>query len=119
MRPTVCICCRLQATDFPENKRGFQPTEAALFVQRPCLEREQMKRMLTARRMRNAPLGAGIRAKRMLTARRMRNAPAWSGGSGEENADSMQDAEHPAWSGGFSIFLFPTHRTEWLPPCLE
>ncbi len=75
MRPTVCICCLLQATDFPENKRGFQPTEAALFVQRPCLEREQMKRMLTARRMRNAPLGAGIRAKRMLTARRMRNAP--------------------------------------------
>lgn len=35
MRPAVCICCLLQATDFPENKRGFQPTEAALFVQRP------------------------------------------------------------------------------------
>ena len=75
MRPAVCICCLLQATDFPENKRGFQPTEAALFVQRPCLEREQMKRMLTARRMRNAPLGAGIQVKRILTACRMRNAP--------------------------------------------
>ena len=43
MHPAVCICCRLQATDFPENKRGFQPTEAALVVQRPCLERGDLK----------------------------------------------------------------------------
>ena len=72
MRPAVCICCLLQATDFPENKRGFQPTEAALFVQRP-LGVGQVKRMLTARRMWNTLLGVGIQMKRTLTTRRVRN----------------------------------------------
>ena len=37
-----------------------------------------------------------LHAKRMLAARRMRSPL--------------------VWSGGFSIFLFPTHRTEWPTP---
>lgn len=114
MRPTVCICCLLQATDFPENKRGFQPTEAALVVQRPCLERGQMKRMLTACRMRNTlvwtvgfsiflfsthwtewltSFGAGASCKEDTNRAQDAERPAWSEASCEEDANCAQDAE--------------------------